>query len=134
MSDFKNNVKSLLFSKVTRNHGNRVGRESIDEAIHATHWGGKVQKVVELQAHEALWSQKGGDAARAGNITRVPRKHLALRHEGGVSTVYIPADGYGGMHLWKNRGRLFVKHVKNSNDHRLIVGHERRQDGQESKR
>ena len=44
MSDFKNNVKSLLFSKVTGNHGNRVGRESIDEAIHATHGGGKVQQ------------------------------------------------------------------------------------------
>ena len=41
MSDFKNNVKSLLFSKVTGNHGNRVGRESIDEAIHATHGGWK---------------------------------------------------------------------------------------------
>ena len=23
--------------------------------------------------------------------------------------------------MWKNQGRLFVKHVKNSNDHRHIV-------------
>ena len=28
--------------------------------------------------------------------------------------MYIPADGYGGMHFWLNRGRRFVKHIKNS--------------------